>query len=82
MSDNFVSIIGWLCSTIIVVSLIGGIVYYNLEADKEIIKYITTNNFNPMIIECMDSNTWRSVDTYEICKNLAANPKIDNAELD
>lgn len=73
-------IVGWLCSTIMVVSFIGGIVYYNLEADKVIIAYIVENNLNPMIIECMGKQ-WNTVETYVICKLVAENPKISVDEL-
>lgn len=78
--STITEIFGWTCSTIMVLAVISGIVYYNLEADRAIIAYIAENNLNPMILECMNKN-WTTVDTYEICKIVSSNPKISEDEL-
>lgn len=79
MSDNHLWAVFWLCVTVMFVSVITGLIYYNLQKpnNEEIelqkldirMEMIKTYHINPAVLECIN-RSWASLPEYEICKNL------------
>ena len=83
MEDNTLYSIIWTCIASICLSLVGAVLYYNLEKpslNELVIQLVNEHNMNPMIGECIDRQ-WNTVDVFEICQIVAGNPYITKEEI-
>lgn len=83
MLNNLSFIFMWLCSTIMVVSFFGAVLYYNLQTpsfNEMVIELVEKYDINPMVLQCMDEN-WQVVANFEICRVAAQNPRMSDDEM-
>ena len=84
MNNDSVTIISWVCVTIMFCVLISGITYYNVVKPTliEVMERMVQDyNINPLIIECMDRD-WSRVPEFEICKIVAENHKVKLEDIE
>lgn len=84
---------GWACATIMIVTIVGSILYYNVNTPstaalsikhkEKVLEYhrimVEKHGISPAVIECVDRN-WGSVPVYQICKEILTNYKLTREE--
>lgn len=84
---------GWACVTIIVVSAVTSLTYYNITAPsgsqlayehkEKKLKFQETMvkqySVSPAVLECLERD-WDNVSVYQICKEVLSNQKITQDE--
>ncbi len=73
MNTNIVSIISWLCFTVIACTLISGVTYYNVVKPSrlEIMeRMVRDQGIHPMVFRCMQMDMNLS-GNFEVCKAVA-----------
>ena len=84
MEDNKFYAVIWLCVTVMVCTVAGSVLYYNLEkpTQYELMERLADKGYSPAVLKCSFSDNWGQVGNYEICKQILVDDNLTPEEAE